>query len=87
MKSAIFQNRVSRGIVFLIIGTSSADAGIKRVDSTRPSGGNGTSWALAYNDLAPVLSQASSGDEIWVAAGTYFPGASQTSSFSLRANV
>ncbi|GAB4162922.1 MAG: hypothetical protein Fur005_21980 [Roseiflexaceae bacterium] len=41
-----------------------------RADATAP--GTGTSWA-AFPDLQQALAAASSGQEIWVAAGTYYP--------------
>jgi hypothetical protein len=34
-------------------------------------GGDGTSWATAYNDLTVALNAATPGSNIWVAAGTY----------------
>ncbi|MDD2983892.1 MAG: T9SS type A sorting domain-containing protein [Crocinitomicaceae bacterium] len=35
--------------------------------------GNGSSWANASNDLQSVINSSASGDEIWVASGTYIP--------------
>jgi hypothetical protein len=50
---------------------------------------DGTSWEAAYADLQAALAAASSGDEVWVAAGTYLPTTttSRTASFVLESGV
>lgn len=43
------------------------------VDDSIPPGGDGSSWALAFNDLQDALDVVSPGDEIRVAGGVYVP--------------
>ncbi|MDD5710376.1 MAG: hypothetical protein PHC77_07615, partial [Candidatus Marinimicrobia bacterium] len=44
-------------------------------------------WTEYYSDLALALDEAVSGQEIWVAEGTYFPGSLRSDSFVLKAGV
>lgn len=50
-------------------------------------GGDGTSWQNAYQTLASALAKASTGDEIWVAGGTYVPGTARSDSFAIQQGV
>ena len=43
------------------------------VNASAGGNNNGSSWTDAYTSLQSALNTASSGDEIWVAKGTYYP--------------
>jgi hypothetical protein len=59
----------------LLVGIHCATAACRPiyVDANAPPGGDGSSWATAYRYLQDALADASNGDQIWVAAGTYYP--------------
>lgn len=59
------------------------------VASANPgAGGDGKSWATAFDSLRLALEKARAGDEIWVARGTYHPDpADRTVSFQMKAKV
>jgi len=51
--------------------------------------GNGSSWtnAAGATQLAAIISAAASGSQVWVAAGTYYPGATRAAAFVLKSGV
>ncbi|WLE96713.1 MAG: choice-of-anchor D domain-containing protein [Candidatus Electrothrix communis] len=73
------------------IPTGSNSNSIIYVKSDVSGGNNGTSWANAYRTLTAALNEASgsSGQEIWVAAGTYYPttGTDRTQTFTMKKGV
>jgi len=77
--------------VFLISGvrTDGAEAAVKYVKWNAAGTNNGSSWDNAYTSLQSALSAAvaGSGDQIWVAAGTYSPGGATSSTFALKNGV
>jgi len=50
-------------------------AAIRYVKTTATGSGNGSSWANASGNLQAMINASASGDEVWVAGGTYKPAA------------
>jgi hypothetical protein len=72
-----------------------SSAATRFVNAAVATSGDGSSWALtganaSFKTLQEGIAAASSagaGDEVWVAAGTYSPGSTSTSTFTLKENV
>jgi Secretion system C-terminal sorting domain len=62
------------GFSFMFISLSSI-ATIRYVKPAASGTGNGSNWANASNDIAAMNAASASGDQIWIAAGTYTPAA------------
>ncbi|MEZ6242532.1 MAG: right-handed parallel beta-helix repeat-containing protein [Phycisphaerales bacterium] len=65
--------RLVSGAAALLSASAWAPAEILRVDASAAPGGDGSSWSLAFNSLTDALASASTGDEVWIAGGTYVP--------------
>lgn len=70
--ASVVTRRVS-SIAIAALLAPALSAGIVHVDRTVPAGGDGSTWALAYKNLAVALGDAGPGDEVRVAQGTYLP--------------
>jgi len=72
-RSLTVASRITRTHLVLALGlwaflASAAPAGavVRYVNASAPPGGNGQSWATAYDTFGEALAAAQSGDQIWV---------------------
>ena len=72
-------------------GASSAQTeevgGVLYVKADAAGAGDGTNWADAYPSLQDALAVAETGDQIWVADGTYTPAGGRAATFQLKSGV
>ena len=84
MKSSVIS---FAALVFVLSLCLDGRAAVLLVRADAGPGGDGASWATAFASPATALTHARSGDEIWVAAGTYLPGGDRVATFALKQGV
>lgn len=68
-------------LLILLLTFSSVSFAQIYVDSSATGANNGSTWTDAYTSLQSALSSATTGSEIWIAAGTYKPHSSDRSTY------
>jgi hypothetical protein len=81
--NSVVRNLLTAPLVLAL--AAPASAGVIYVDVDAVGTGDGSSWADAFTDLQDGLAVAVSGDQLWVAAGSYKPtaGSDRQASFQL----
>jgi len=78
-------------LFFLLLSSGTAQAATTWYVKPGGTGSGNGSWGVAAPpaQLATIIAGAASGDQVWVAAGTYYPttGASRTVAFTLKSGV
>ena len=66
-------------LLFSLLPFAGLDAGIIYVNANAAAGGDGASWESAFQDLQDALDLTVSGegDQVWIAAGVYYPDKGQ----------
>ncbi|MFN0244561.1 MAG: right-handed parallel beta-helix repeat-containing protein [Planctomycetota bacterium] len=73
-----------------VLTSTTASASVYYVRASASGSNNGSNWANAFTSPSSALLAAQSGDQIWVAAGTYEParpGGLRSASFALKTGV
>ena len=75
LKSSVFSNILLSAFVFLSILFLTPDvfAATWYVSPVVAPGGDGTSWAAAFDNVSAAVTASTEGDDVWVREGTYFP--------------
>lgn len=73
MKASVINCKKLLLIVFVVMSFNYTYAIIRYVKPVPSGTGSGLSWVNASSDLQLMINNCVSGDEIWVAQGTYFP--------------
>jgi predicted outer membrane repeat protein len=82
-------SRLQIVILSLVLLHLNVNARIIYVKTDAKGANNGVSWNAAFTDIQKAIQKANSGDEIWVAKGTYYPtsGNDKSATFRLKENV
>ena len=82
--SLTIENLTDHSLKNIFVGSRSR---VVYVDQRASGLDNGTSWGDAFKELSTALELVDDYSEIWVAAGTYFPGSVRPRSFVLPGNI
>ncbi|MGD1846374.1 MAG: choice-of-anchor D domain-containing protein [Salibacteraceae bacterium] len=78
-KRNLFRSALRMGVwltlclALMAVGLQGAKAATVYVDLNATGANNGTSWGNAFTNLSDAIFNATSGDDIWIATGTYYP--------------
>ncbi|MCI0630095.1 MAG: hypothetical protein L0Y44_05505 [Phycisphaerales bacterium] len=95
MKSIAFSTRpiICVTLIGWLCPLAAAPGAVIRIDPDSTTNGPGNLWSNAYQNLQDALTAATSGDDLWIANGTYkptlptAPSEPRTSTFRMKVNV